>query len=156
MRRVVSWLVWWGLLFGLWLAFVGIWNDPFERIAGYCAAAVGATAAQVVHAQGLLRLRIEPRWVLRLWRPLARVPYEFAVVLGALAAQAARRRRRVGAVRVVPFPAGGRRRVAAGRRALAGAGGSLAPNAVVLDADRQSGELLVHELVPERASERPL
>jgi len=148
--RVLAWVVWWGLLFGLWLAFVGVWNDPYERIAGYCAAALGATTADVVRAQGLLRIRVEPRWAALLLRPLVRVPFEFALVLTALA------RRRGGSFRVVTAPVQGAGRERRGRRVVVGAGGSIAPNTLVLAVDEESGEVLLHELVPSSHPELPV
>ena len=155
MKRVGSWLAWWGVLFGLWLALVGVWSDPFERIAGYCAAALGATAAEIARAQGLLRFRIEPEWALRFRRPLARVPSDFALVLVALGRQVLHPRPRFGAFRTAPVP-GGDRPAGRGRRVLACLGGSLAPNSLVLDADADADELLVHELVPPRERQPPL
>jgi hypothetical protein len=153
-RRILSWLAWWGLLFGLWLALVGVWGDPYERIAGYCAAALGATAAEIARAQGVLSFRIEPRWALRLWRPLVRVPSEFALVLGTLGRQLPRPRRRVGAFRAAALPAAaGDDPAATGRRVLVCLGGTLPPNTLVLDADERTGELLIHELVARGPSE---
>jgi hypothetical protein len=157
MKRARSWLAWWGLLVGLWLALVGVWNDPYERIAGYCAAALGATAAEVARAQGVLRFRVEPRWALRLGRPLARVTYEFAIVLVALGRQLRRPRRHLGAFRTfVLAEAAGQDPTATGRRVLVLFGSTVAPNTIAVDADPRAGELEVHELVPGGRSEPPL
>jgi hypothetical protein len=155
MRRVLAWLVWTVLLFWLWILLVGEWSR-YELIGGAAAAALGATAMEVVRAQELLRFRVEFRWSLRICRPLARVPPEFAILAVVFVQQLVRPRHRVGAFRTVAFPAGGQGPTDRGRRAFGALGGSLAPNTVVVAIDRRAGEMLVHELSPERASERPI
>jgi hypothetical protein len=141
MRRVTAWLAWFGGLLVLWLLLVGTVQDV-EWIAGLAAAAFGATAAEVVRSQGLLRYRVEARWVGRGLRQLLRVAPDFVRVIAALAAP------RRGAFRTVPFPAGGQRDVDRGRRAWATLTGSLAPNRLVVDIDPDTGEALVHDLRP--------
>jgi multisubunit Na+/H+ antiporter MnhE subunit len=140
MTRVAAWLSWFACLLILWLLFVGTVQDV-ERIAGLCAAAVGATAAEVVRSQGLLRFRFEWRRLRSAWKPLLRVVPEFVRLLAALI------RRPQGRFRTVEFPTGGERAVDAGRRAFVVVSSSLAPNSLVVDADQDSGELLVHELL---------
>jgi multisubunit Na+/H+ antiporter MnhE subunit len=117
MTRVAAWLSWFAALLVLWLVLVGTVQDV-ERIAGLCAAALGASAV---------------------------VP-DFFVVLSALV------RPTTGRFRTVEFPTGGTRDVDAGRRAFIAIAPSLAPNSLVVDADRESGEVLVHDLVPGAAS----
>ncbi len=151
MRRALAWLTWFAALFALWLVFGGVVHDRYERIGGLCAAAVAATAAEVVRSQGLLHFRVERRWLRRAWRPLVRVVPEFLLVVAALS-----RPGRRGAFRAVEFPTGGERTADKGRRALAGAVGSLAPNLLVVEADPDERALLVHELVPGRSPEEPL
>ena len=56
MRRVAAWLAWFAGLLVLWLLLVGAIQDV-EQIAGLVAAAIGATAAEVVRSQGLAALR---------------------------------------------------------------------------------------------------
>jgi multisubunit Na+/H+ antiporter MnhE subunit len=145
MTRVAAWLSWFAVLFAFWLVLVGTGQDV-ELIAGLCAAALGATAAEVVRSLGLLGYRVEWRWLRQVWRPLSRVVPDFFVVLFALV------QRREGRFRNVDFPTGGTRHVDAGRRAFAVLAPSLAPNTLVVDVDVDSGEVLVHELVPGAAS----
>jgi hypothetical protein len=144
MTRVAAWLSWFAALFLLWLALVGTVQDV-EQIAGLGAAAIGATVAEVIRSQGLLRYRVEWRWLRLLWKPLWRVVPDFFLVLSALV------RRPHGRFRSLEFPAGGERAVDAGRRAFAVVAPSLAPNRLVVDVDKETGRALVHDLVPSSA-----
>jgi len=148
-RRVTSWLAWFGGLLILWFLLVGNIADT-ERIAGLVAAAIGATAAEVVRSQGLLDLRVEWRWITRTPRQLARVLPDFFVVIGTLG------RPRRGAFRILDFPTGGERAVDHGRRAWAGFAASLAPNRLVVDIDPDNRSVLVHDLVPGAAPDQVL
>jgi hypothetical protein len=140
MRRLTAWLAWFGGLLVFWLLLVGTVQDV-ERIAGLAAAAIGATAAEAVRSQGLLRYRVEARWLLRGTRQLLRVAPDFFRVLAALG------RPPRGAFRTLPFPAGGQRDIDRGRRAWATLTASLAPNRLVVDLDPEQGEALVHDLL---------
>jgi len=141
MRRVAAWLSWFAGLLGLWLLLVGT-VEYVERIAGLCAAALGATGAEVVRSQGLLRFRVEWRWLRLGLKPLLRVVPDFLLVLSALV------RRPRGRFRTIDVPTGGERPVDAGRRAFFVLAPSLPPNRLAVDVDPASGEALVHELVP--------
>jgi multisubunit Na+/H+ antiporter MnhE subunit len=154
-RRLASWAVWWTLLFGLWLLLVGT-VERLELIAGAAAAALGAAAAEAVRAQGLLRFRLERRWLARGWRPFARTVPDFALVTAALLRSLVRRRPVRGKFRALPFPAGGTDAASAGRRAFATVAGSLAPNTLVVDVDPDEKLILVHELEPRRSPGGPL
>jgi len=145
MTRVAAWLSWFAALLVLWLVLVGTVQDV-ERIAGLCAAALGASAAEIMRSQGLLGYRVEWRWLRLAWKPLLRVVPDFFVVLFALV------RPTTGRFRTIEFPTGGTRDVDAGRRAFIVIAPSLAPNSLVVDADPESGEVLVHDLVPGAAS----
>jgi hypothetical protein len=144
MWRIAVWLAWFSGLLVLWLVFVGTVQDV-ERTAGLFAAAIGATAAEVVRSQGLLRFRVEWRWVRRAGKTLLLVPRDFVVVSAALA------RRRRGSFRELEFPLGGSRAIDAGRRAFAVVVPSLAPNRLVVDADECADSVLVHDLAPGKA-----
>ena len=149
MRRLAAWLAWFGGLIVLWLLLVGTVQDV-ERIAGLCAAALGATAAEVVRSHGLLRYRVEAGWLGRGLLQLLRVVPDYFRVLLALAAPPR------GVFRTVPFPAGGERDVDRGRRAWATLTASIAPNRLVVDIDPETGEALVHDLLPQTASREQL
>jgi hypothetical protein len=149
MRRVTAWLAWFGGLLALWLLLVGTVQNV-EVLAGLAAAAIGATAAEVVRSQGLLRYRVESRWIWPGLRQLVHVVPDFLRVLAVLP------RRPSGRFRTVPFPAGGERDVDRGRRAWATLAASLAPNRLVVDMDADTGEALVHDLIPRAAAEELL
>ena len=149
MRRVTSWLAWFAGLLILWLLLVGNVAGT-ERIASLFAAAIGATAAEVVRSLGLLRFTVEWRWLRLTPRQLARVVPEFFLVLSTLV------RPRRGTFQVLEFPTGGERAVDHGRRAWAGLAASFAPNRLVVDLDPESGSVLVHDLVPGASPERLL
>jgi len=148
-RRVSAWSAWLGGLLVLWLLLVGTIAHT-ELIAGLFAAAIGATAAEIVRSQGLLRYRVEWRWLRRTPAQVARVIPEFFLVLTTLIHP------RRGAFRTLEFPTGGERAVDRGRRAWAGLAASLAPNRVVVDVDEDTGLVLVHDLVPRASADEVL
>jgi multisubunit Na+/H+ antiporter MnhE subunit len=131
----------WAALLGLWQLYVGQTTKQ-TTIAGLIAAALAVGAALLVGRLGLYRFRLDAR---RLGR-VAALPWEivrdFALVTLALT-----RGRPAGAFREVRVPAR-----TAGDRALAGLLGSIAPNAYVVDIDRDRGAALVHELDPRGGS----
>src|SRR5436305_12185855 len=119
---------WWILLAALWLALDDTVARP-ELITGAVAAALGAIAAEVVHSQNLVRVRVRRRWFTHAWRPLVRLFPDTARVLAVLLRQLVLRRPPRGEFRAVPFPYG----YESGaydttRRALANAARSLAPS----------------------------
>jgi hypothetical protein len=145
MRRAATWSGWFGGLFVLWLFLVGTVQN-LELVAGLCAAAIGATAAEIALALGPMRFRLEWRWLHRGWPPLVRVVPEFALLLVALF------RRPQGTFRELEFPTGGERAVDVGRRAFAVFAGSLSPNRIVIDVDPETGQAVVHDLLPGASS----
>ena len=82
-RRAAIALVTWALLFGVWMLLVDNDSRP-EVIAGAVAAALAAAASELVRAQRIAQVRARPRWLLRAWRPLARIPLDVAIVIAAL------------------------------------------------------------------------
>ena len=137
MRKVVGIVVSWAVLLGLWQLYVGQTTTQ-STIAGAIAAALAAGAAVLLVRVGLFRFGLDPRRL----RPAATLPWrlvrDFALVTLALT-----RGRPGGAFREVDVPAR-----TAGDRALVGLLGSIAPNAYVVDVDRDRGAALVHELDP--------
>lgn len=149
MRRVAAWSAWFGGLLVFWLLLVGTLQDV-EVIAGICAAAIGATAAEVVRSQGLLRYRVEGRWIGPGAKQLVRVVPDFVRLMVALP------RRPRGVFRTVRFPSGGERDVDRGRRAWAALTASLPPTRVVVDFDPAGGRALVHDLPAQAGSDELL
>ena len=72
-RRVGFWFAWYVPLVVLWLAFVDT-LDPAEVAVGLVAAAIAATAAELVRSQDLVRFRLELRWL----RGLTQLPWQTA------------------------------------------------------------------------------
>lgn len=150
----LSFSLWAIVLFGLWLVLVGT-VAGLELIAGAVAALIGASAVELVRAKGLL-LPVKPRWLGLLARPLLQVVPDFGYVLLALFQTIVRGRAPGGAYLAVDLSGAGGDQRSPGWRALAAAAGSIAPNSVVVDVDRERRRMLVHKLVPERGPARPL
>jgi multisubunit Na+/H+ antiporter MnhE subunit len=152
-RRAGFWVAWYVALVVLWLAFVDTlaWE---EVAAGLVAAAVAATAAEIVRSQDLVRFRLEPRWL----RGLSGLPWQVVrdtwLLTAALWRHTTGRPVR-GTFRVVPFPSEADDARSAARRALVTAVCSVAPNTVVVGVEGGEGEMLVHQLVPEPGSPVP-
>jgi hypothetical protein len=141
-----SWAFWWLVLFGLWNVMEGA-AEAMEIAAGAGAAALGATFAEVARRQRLLSFAPEAGWVLRSFRLLWRLPYEFGVVTAALVLDLLRVRRVRSEWAANPLPTGRRRDVAAGNRALALAAENVSPNTMAVEA-ADGTHALEHDLVP--------
>src|SRR5215216_5055149 len=70
-RRARFWIAWYVPMVVLWLAFVDTlaWE---EVAAGLVAAAIAATAAELVRSQDLVRFQLDPRWL----RGLSQLPWQ--------------------------------------------------------------------------------
>ena len=147
-KRVAWWVAWFALLFWVWLAFVGEW-DATEWVAAAIAAAIAATGAVVVREQHELRARFRLRWL----REAVRVPLQVLIDLSLLVQ--ALPSRREGTFHVRPSGPRGDGAEAAGRAAFLTVASTYSPNAYVVDVDRETGEVLLHDLVSERRSEEP-
>jgi multisubunit Na+/H+ antiporter MnhE subunit len=153
LRRVTFWFAWYVPLVVLWLAFVDTLAAA-EVVLGLVAAAVAATAAEVVRDQELVRFRLEPRWL----RGLGGLPWQVLrdswLLAEALWGQLRGRPVR-GVFRVVPFPVEQDDARSAARRALVTGVVSLAPNTYVVGIEGEEGVVLVHQLVHDPASPIP-
>jgi hypothetical protein len=139
-----AWLGWWLALTVLWLALADS-RRLEEIIAGVAVGALAATAAVTVRAQRDVILRPRPRWVLEALRMFGRWPHDLWVLARALPARPA------GRIVEEPFEATGEDPRSAARRALAVAGGSLAPNVIVVEIDAERGVMVRHELAGDDA-----
>jgi hypothetical protein len=139
MRKAARIFLWWAVLLGLWELYVGQTTKQ-TTIAGVMAAGLAVGAGALLARFGLYRFGLDPR---RLGRAAA-IPWhvvrDFGVVTLALA-----HGRPCGAFREVDVQAR-----TAGDRALVGLLGSIAPNAYVVEVDRDRGAALLHELDPKR------
>lgn len=140
-RLALGWFGWWVVLAALWLALVDTVATP-ELVAGAVAAAVGATAARVVDAMGLIALRVRPAWLLGLWRPVLRmVPDSLALTLVVARRLVGRPAR--GALTELTFHRGPDEEA---RAVMVKIAGSLAPGSYVVRIDEEDECLLVHTL----------
>jgi multisubunit Na+/H+ antiporter MnhE subunit len=145
---LARWLGWWVALGALWLALDDTVALP-ELATGAVAAAIGATAAELVHAQKLVRVRLRARWLRHAWRLPVALVVETAAVFAVLFRQLVLRKPPHSAFRAIRFRAEGPRSAFdTTRRALAKSAGSFAPNSYVVGVDADRDLLLVHQLAP--------
>jgi multisubunit Na+/H+ antiporter MnhE subunit len=144
---VRAWVIWWALLAVLWLALVDTVVVP-ELVTGAAAAAIGATGAVIVRGQRRLLLRPRVGWVRFAGGPLRRTVTDLVPLARALWRRGVRRRDEHGALAEVPYAAVADDPRAAAHRVFTQSVGSLAPNTLVVDIDRENGTMLVHQLVP--------
>lgn len=141
-------VAWWIALGALWMVLDDNVALP-ELITGAVAALIGSVAAEVVHTQKLVRVRVKPGWLRHAWRPLARVFPDTGRVMAVLLRQLVLRRPARGQFRAVRFRAGRPAGAHDGtRRTLAKTAGSFAPNTYVVGVDLDRDILLVHQLEP--------
>jgi hypothetical protein len=150
-KHVVAWVAWWLALFWLWMLLSGDWNQ-IEWIAAACAAAVAATIAEIARSRAAVAPRVPLRWVGRAWTVPHQTVVDFGIITWALVRSLVRRRVVRGEFRAHPFPAG----EGPGVRAWAVWAGQFSPNAYVVEVDAERDLVLVHDLVPNRASEEPV
>ena len=152
-KRVGFWVAWYVPLVLLWLLFVDTFAGQ-EVIVGLVAAAIAATAAELVRSQELVRFRLDPHWL----RGLPGLPWQVLhdtwLLTVALWRHCTGHPVR-GVFRVVPFPSEADDNRSAARRALVTVLVSVAPNTVVVGVEGDEGELLVHQLVPQPGSPVP-
>lgn len=146
---VTAWLGVWAACFVLWLLLTTT-VDRSEMLTGVFAAAIAATAFEVIREHGAPRARL--RWS---WLTVAPViPWlvvrDTVVVFAELARQLAGGRRRPGRLRVVALPDLGDEAERNARHLFLTIGVSLSPNTYVIGFEPASNEMLVHQLVPAR------
>jgi multisubunit Na+/H+ antiporter MnhE subunit len=145
--RARYWVAWFLPLFVLWLAFVDTLAIA-EVVVGLVAAAVAATASEVVRDQDLVRFRLKVSWL----RDLRLVPLQVLRDCWTLAGALWRHltgRPVHGVFRALPFPAERDDARSAARRALVTGVVSLTPNTYVVGIEGDDGSVLVHQLVAE-------
>jgi hypothetical protein len=123
-------------------------TDLPELYAGVGACALAAAAFEVSREQGFAEVSISPLWLTGAWRLVLRVPADIARVSVMAVRQAVAPRPVRGTLRAVPFGACGDDSSDVGRRALAEALGSLAPNTIVIGVDLERHLILAHQLAP--------
>jgi hypothetical protein len=144
-RRAVAWSVAWIFSAALYLLLIDITDLP-ELIVGAGAAVLAATGLELAREQGLVGESLRLRWLLRAHRPFVKVATDIAFVSLAAFRALLRRDPHQGRFRAVRFKGGEDEQHASGRRALAEALGSFAPNTVVAGIDDERGLILAHQL----------
>ena len=144
--RIAIWLAWFAVLNIVWLALVVTLNWH-EEIVGVISAAIGATAAEAVQAQGLIQARVKLRWLAGMWILPWRVVQETWMVFAILTRALVRRERVRGGFVCEMFPHTGEDPADEVRRALYKIEASIAPNTYVVGYDDDTGAMLLHQLV---------
>jgi multisubunit Na+/H+ antiporter MnhE subunit len=153
-RRIAFWFGWWLGLTGLWLLLV--WTlEAQEIVAAVVGGAIGATAAAVAQAQGLVRFSPRWRWLGGAWRLPLGVLTDTWLVFVALYRRFVHDKPIQGVFRTVPFAHDEQDDVASARVTLATFAISLTPNTYVVGADEERDILYIHQLVPVEIDERP-
>ena len=146
------WGAWWVLLAALYLLLADNTALP-ELVTGAVAAAVGATGAVLCQGE---RMRPHARWLRTAWRPLTGVFADLVPLARTLVTRGILRRGGTGTLVRVPAKLDGDAAEQAAFAALTEALGSLAPNTIVVDVDRDGGAVLVHQLVATAEPAAPL
>jgi multisubunit Na+/H+ antiporter MnhE subunit len=142
-----AWLIWFVLLAALYLLLVDTVVAP-ELVVGALAAATGATGAVLVRAQRRVLLRPRPGALRGAWRPVLGLFGDLGPLARVLVTRGILRRPGRGELRETPFGAVRDTPEDAAERALAETLGSLAPNTIVVDVDRERRVLVTHRLAP--------
>jgi hypothetical protein len=148
-RRAIAWGLGWVFSAALYLLLIDITDLP-ELLVGAGAAVLAATGLELAREQGIVMQAIRWRWLLRLPRPLLRIPRDVAVVSTMALVGLVRRKPAFGRFRAVPFEGQLDEPLESGRRALAEAVGSIAPNTFVVGIDGERGVMLAHQLKPSK------
>jgi multisubunit Na+/H+ antiporter MnhE subunit len=153
-RRARAWIAWWALLMAFWVV-LDYSTERNELIAGVAAAAIGASAAELVTRQVGVRLRGRARWL----APALGLPWQVArdtaIVFAALWRRLARGEEPASGFRELPARHGGDTAADVTRRVLLTGARSLAPNTLALGIDPDRDVMIVHELVATAPGEAP-
>jgi hypothetical protein len=153
-QHVVAWVVAWVAFFWLWMLLVGEWNR-YEWIAASASATVAASIGEVARSRADVHARVPLRTVAESWSVVHQTFVDFGILMWVLVLSAVRRKPVRGEFRAHPFDAGGNDRRSVGKRAWVTWAANISPNAIAIDFDKERGLSLVHDLVPNRNSEKP-
>jgi multisubunit Na+/H+ antiporter MnhE subunit len=145
--RAASWLAWWVLLAGLYLLLADSVTG-LEPAACVLSATLGATATQLVARYREVILRPRAGWLLAAARQLLGLFTDLVPLTRTLVTEGILRHPSASRMVELPFPIPAGEREAASRIAFTEALGSLAPNTLVVEIDRERERLLAHELRP--------
>lgn len=145
LRLAIAWL---GFSL-LWLVFV-YQISASELTAGGIASALTVVAGLVTCRAVPARFRPRLHWVAQAWRLPGPITSDLWLLLKHLLREMAGKKSR-SSFELTDFKAGGEDSPAAAQRALAVLYVSLTPNSVVLDVDREKGQMLLHQAEPTAA-----
>ncbi|HET6635685.1 MAG TPA: hypothetical protein VFH77_11760 [Streptomyces sp.] len=155
-RDTVTAAVWACALFPVWFLFVGEW-DPLNAMWGAGASVLTGVTAAFMAGRGLKPPALRLRWLSAVPSTVWQTAVDFGVVTAVLVRSVVHRRRGpVGHFVRTDSSAGAGGRRPAARRAWLTAAVTWSPNAYVIDIDPDTGQALLHDLRPRRASEEPL
>jgi hypothetical protein len=154
-KHVVPWLAWWLPLVWLWFLLVGEWNRE-EVVAAAIAAAIAAALAELARVRTGFAASLTLRDMAVLPKALGMVFVDFGIVVWALFVSIARRRVVRGTFVSRELEGGSAVARAVGPRAWKMLVASYSPNAYAVDLDPKTRQVLLHDLVPNRASEEPV
>lgn len=154
MKHVLFWLGWWLALFWLWILLVGEW-DATQGVAAAGAATVGASLGETARVRAGFSARLPVRALLEVPQIMRAIVVDFGIVVWVLLVSVGRRSVVRGAFRAHELETGGKDAEGVGLRAWTEIAATYSPNAYVVDVERERGLVLLHDLVPRRASERP-
>ncbi|HZW81458.1 MAG TPA: hypothetical protein VFF50_13370 [Candidatus Deferrimicrobiaceae bacterium] len=134
----------WFILSVLWLLFVFQFTEK-ELLLGAAASAIGTVLVPITLR--VVPLRFEPRlrWLLQAGRLPAIIAQDTWILLKDFGRQLLGKRKRSG-FELVKFAANGEGPQACAQRALATLYVTMSPNSVVLDIDRECGDIFLHYL----------
>ncbi len=154
MKHVLAWVAWWIPLFWLWFLLVGEWNRE-ELVAAAIAAALAAGGVELARVRTGFGASLPLRVLAAAPSALGMVVVDFGILAGALFASVARGRIVRGEFVSREVGRGASAAGGVGPRAWTALVASYSPNAYVIDIDPETRLVLLHDLVPNRASERP-
>jgi multisubunit Na+/H+ antiporter MnhE subunit len=147
MRRAYTWLVWWVLLLGLWVAV----DDSIglaELAAGAAVAALGTLLTMVALDQAGTRIVVRLRWLAAVYRLPGQVLGDTVLVFRVLWRRLVHGEQPPSGFRELPVRYGDDSDAGVTRRVLLIGASSLAPNTFVLGLDQDHDVMVVHQLVP--------
>jgi multisubunit Na+/H+ antiporter MnhE subunit len=142
-----AWIVVLGILIGggFYLLLIDTASLPELYVLAGVALACGLLFL-VSREQGFIEARVNPMLFIGIWRLVVRIALDIALVSWEAVAQLVRPRTPRGQFRTVRFGAVEETAEDTGRRAVAEAFGSMAPNTIVVGVDPKRHLLLVHQL----------
>ena len=155
MKHVVAWVVWWIALFWLWILLVGEWNRE-QVVAAALAATLSGAGAEFGRTRTGFSAPLPLRVLATVPAALGRVVVDFGIVSWALLASVVSRRIVRGRFITRELEPGSWVARGTGHRAWTVLVASYSPNAYPVDVDPETRRVLLHDLVPNRESERPV